>query len=292
MEDDRDQGLEDPNMEPRQGSRVDRISEVSPPALKQYGGNRGVITTRPSRDSIVRSYSEQAAARARNARMASQKTFHDYQVNSMREQERRMRREELRASAASVAQGADGASIRDRDIRTTQRQHMGRANRPLTSEERAAVARRSEERYARERASRDALSANRISRSVNRQLIDARGSVDSRAFSEYDELVGYSVDEADRPDPYVDSSNGTSRWKSHAGQGFDGTRDRSKAPSIASKRQPVNRGLGLGSLTDAISGHDSYGNPKSGLAGLPVYVKIAIPVIVVLVIILLIILFG
>ena len=267
------------------------------PTLNRYGGNRGIITTRPSRDSIVRSYSEQAAARARNARMASQKTYHDYQVNSMREQQRRQRREAIRAQNASSAQsdaskatdGAEASFERTArggiaEPRSTQRQHMGRAIRPLTSEESRQYARQSKESYERERASRDALSDRRIMRSPNREVIDARGSVDSRAFNELDELVGYSIDDRDRPAPFVDSASSGPRWKSHAGQGFDGTRDRSAAPARPSAHASR---INLSSLSDTISGRDSYGNPKSGFAGLPFLVKAVIPVIIILIVILL-----
>lgn len=283
--------------------------------LNRYGGNRGIITTRPSRDSIVRSYSEQAAARARNARMVSQKTYHDYQVNSSREKARQARREELRSQGAICGNNVDSmrASRGFRDDlyndpaqnnpsrssqsnerskerpRTAQRHHVGRVARPLTSEESRAATRRSMEMYDRERASRDVLSQNRISRTPNREVIDARGSVDSRAFNEFNELVGYSIDDRDRPQPFVDSTASKSRWKSHAGQGFDGTRDRSSAPVRPTSR---NSGVSLSNLSNTISGKDSYGNPKAGIAGLPAFVKIAVPVIVVLIIILLVIVFG
>lgn len=296
-----DRGYSDPSGEAIDGIDAPEPQDAPRQSLKQYGGNRGIITTRPSRDTIVRSYSEQAAARARNARMVSQKTYRDYQVNTDRERERRQRREELRASSdrdaaggaslPGVVGGATDGMVDPRD-RTARRQHMGRANRPLTSEESRMNAARSAQRYERERASRDALSQNRSARAVNRQLIDARGSVDSRAFSEYDQLVGYSVNEEDRPQPYVDASNPKSKWRSHAGQGFDGTRDRSIGASMQGRSRVRDRYFSMDSFTDAISGKDAYGNPKSGLAGLPTFVKIAVPVIVVLIIVLLVILFG
>lgn len=286
-------GHGDPDAGPIEGAPISDPEDARAASLKQYGGNRGIITTRPSRDTIVRSYSEQAATRARNARMASQKTYQDYQANSDRERERRMRREQLRV--ISDDGGAPDGVVPDGPAtahRSTQREHMGRAHRPLTSEESRMSAARSAERYERNRASRDALAGNRISRSPNRRLIDARGSVDSRAFSEYDQLVGYSVDESDRPQPFVDASNPKSKWRSHAGQGFDGTRDRSIGASMQGRPQAMNQGLNLNSLSDAISGKDAYGNPKNGIAGLPAFVKIAVPVIVVLIIILIVILFG
>ncbi|MCI9627963.1 MAG: hypothetical protein HFJ64_01825 [Eggerthellaceae bacterium] len=278
------------------GSDVRYLPDSPQMSNRKYGGNRGVITTRPSRDSVVRSYSEQAAARARNARMESQKTYHDYQVNSSIQRARWQRREELRAQSAQSAsedttqsQIGSHAGERGSSPRVIQRQHMGRVTPPMSSEESRARYRRSQEAYERERSSRDVLSQNRVMRSMNRQVIDARGSVDSRAFNENDELVGYSIDDRDRPQPFVDSSNSKSRWRSHAGQGFDGTRSRSAAPTRPSaKRQRLN----LSSLSDTISGKDSYGNPKSGIAGLPIFVKIAVPIIVVLLIVLLVILFG
>lgn len=296
---DLDQG-EEPGIEPEPllgGPDVRYMPDSPQMSNYKYGGNRGVITTRPSRDSIVRSYSEQAAARARNARMASQKTYHDYQVNSSRERARQARREEIRAQSeqqrsiddrgAHLA-SAGGSSVGPVAARSMDRQHMGRATRPMSSEESMAMRRRSQETYERERATRDVLSQNRLMRSPNRQVIDARGSVDSRAFNEKDELVGYSIDDRDRPQPFVDSSNSKSRWRSHAGQGFDGTRDRSAAPTRPSAKR---KGIDLGSLSNAMSGKDAFGNPKSGIAGLPVFVKIAVPIIVILVLVLIAILF-
>ncbi len=274
----------------------------------RYGGNRGVITERPSRDRIVKSYSDEAAARARNARMESQKTYHDYQVSSSRERQRQARRQQINAQlpydrnedgAIPSQYQASSAPSRTRSgfdpanmpptVRTTQRDHMGRAIKPLTSEESRVRTRQSQEYYENQRATRDVLSQNRAMRTPNRQVIDARGSVDSRAFNEFDELVGYSIDDQDKPQPFVDSSNSKSRWRSHAGQGFDGTRERIDAP----KRPHVrNSRVNLTSLSDTISGKDSYGNPRNGIAGLPFFVKVAVPVIVILIIILFVILFG
>ena len=66
---------------------------------------------------------------------------------------------------------------------------------PLSSQESYDRTRSSMENYERARASRDALSETRRTRTPNREVIDGRGSIDSRAFNETHELVGYSIDD-------------------------------------------------------------------------------------------------
>ncbi|WP_165061055.1 MULTISPECIES: hypothetical protein [unclassified Adlercreutzia] len=116
-------------------------------------------------------------------------------------------------------------------------------------------------------------------RNTNREIIDGRGSIDSRALNEKNELVGYTIDERDRHDPMVDINDSKSRWRSHDGNfgGYD------RMPVSGGKRRnarPNQIGLQGGSM----------GNKRNFAAasntGIPLFVKIAIPVIIILIIVL------
>jgi hypothetical protein len=163
---------------------------------------------------------------------------------------------------------------------------------PLTSEESYNRTRRSQATYERARRSRAADSISRELRGANRDVIDGRGSVDSRAFNELNELVGYSVDKRDRPNPAVDSSNQKTKWHSHAGQGFGSPDASMKASNNARKRRERSNAMSQARQTGIYSGTSSQGGPLDFIAALPLFVKIAVPVIVVLFIVLIILIFG
>lgn len=247
-------------------------------------GNRGYVSSRPSRESIVSSYAAQDAARARNARMRSQETAKSYNENSLRLKERENQRRELEARRAEeerleaqrrqakremeAANARTSSGIHEQEAHGIHRAH--RVVKPLTSQESRARTQVSREGYEREREARDALSAMRASRTTNREVIDGRGSIDSRAFNEMNRLVSYSVDESDKPDPMIDTSNPKAKWHSHAG---------------GDARPRINRRVDLGSLSDSISGSANYGR-SSAFSSLPPFVKVAIPVLAILIIIL------
>ena len=267
-------------------------------------GSRGKITSRPSRDSILQSYAAQDAERARNARMYSQAVSQVYQENASRASDRAAQRAELEArrrereaelAAQRAAREASRAAEREAEARRqgmqTQEGRMARPRTrvvpPLSSQESYDRTRSSMESYERARASRDALSAARLGRSSNREVIDARGSIDSRAFNEQGELVGYSSDERDRPRAAVDDSFTSTRWHSRAGQGF------SDVPDGGAPRSGAQRGSRQGNVGfsgGVMSGRAQYAAPRGGilgaLASLPLFVKIAVPVIVVLIVVL------
>lgn len=240
---------------------------------------------RPSRDTLVRMYNAQDATRARNTRMYSQEAMQDFQQREARAAQRRQQREEFAArsreeqrSAARSGRAGAGANThmtqaqaqqRARDIRA-----MNRVRQPLTTQESHDQTQMSREAYEQERARRDVLSASRQNRTSNREVIDGRGSIDSRAFNEKNELVGYSIDEHDRPDPAVDSTDSPSRWRSHAGQGFALGEGRGR------------RNPDLGSLSDAISGRSDYRSGKPGFADIPLSIKLLSLLIVVLLVVL------
>lgn len=281
-----------------------RRADDAAPTRPRTRGARGQVTSRPSRESILQSYAAQDAERAREARAYSQAVSQVYRESSSRaqgraanraslaeqERERRMRREEeLRAAAdrgtrADAARGAAGASGSD-EVARRPRQRV-RVVPPLSSQESYDRTRSSMENYERARASRDALSDARRTRTLDREVIDGRGSIDSRAFNETHELVGYSIDERDKPKAAVDDSFSDARWHSRAGQGF------SHVPDAGARRAPRPRPRmgNVGFSGGVVSGRANYTAPRPGilgfLASLPLFVKIAVPVIIVLIIIL------
>lgn len=253
-------------------------------------GNRGQITSRPSRETIISSYAAQDAARARNARMHSQEAARNYNENSLRLKERESQRRILEAQRAEsermgaqrrqaqremdAANARTYSSIHEQEAHEITRAH--KIARPLSSQESRNRTQMSRDAYEREREMRDALSVRRNARTTNREVIDGRGSIDSRAFNEQNRMVGYSVSEEDKPAPAVDASNPKAKWRSHAGQGFgNGARRR----------------VDLGTLSDSISGSANYGKGPRTFSSLPPFVRIAIPVLVVLLIVLIVIVF-
>lgn len=254
-------------------------------------GSRGQVTSRPSRDSIVSSYAAQDAARARSARMRSQEHAKSYNENSLRWKERETQRQILEARRAEeermqaqrrqakrdmeAANARTSSGIHEQEAHGNFRAH--RVVAPLTSQESCTRTQRSRDSYEREREVRDALSAQRASRTTNREVIDGRGSIDSRAFNEMNQLVSYSVEESDKPDPIIDTSNPKAKWRSHSG-------------SNTSDRPRLSRRTDLGSLSDTISGSANYGRGKP-FSSLPPFVKVAIPVLVILIIVLIVIVF-
>lgn len=97
---------------------------------------------------------------------------------------------------------------------------------------------------------------------VPRDVIDARGSFDSRTFSEDNRISHTSKDERDRPRAAIDTSMSTTRWHSRAGNGFkDYSTPRPMALGGTRNRYPVQR------------------------SGIPTVLKVAIPVVVIAIII-------
>ena len=251
-------------------------------------GSRGKITTRPSRESILQSYASQDEMRARNARMYSQAASQSYAASAaQRDADRRARQEALAAQqreqealrAAREAQrprpmpgSASGAP-----------QRRTRVVPPLSSQESYALTRSSQESYERARASRDALSEERRGRALNREVIDGRGSIDSRTFNESHQISGYSRDERDRPDPMLDTVNSRTNWRSRAGQGFEAAPD---TPAHGLPLRPRDmRGAGVGFSGGVMSGRADYTASSSRGAGIPLFLKISIPIIAILLIV-------
>jgi hypothetical protein len=240
-------------------------------------------------DQIRRTYAAQDAERARNARMYSQEVGAEYKESAERARERVARKEALEAQrreqeairAAQRAQHREMEAARARtEANTHEREFRAttprkRAVSPLTSQESYDRTRNSMEHYEQARAMRDALSPQRMSRTTNREVIDGRGSVDSRAFNELNELVGYSIDERDKTSntSIYDSNQSREHWQSHRGDG-----------SGRKRRTKVGNGVPSTNLSP------TRGITQAG-SSIPPFVKIAVPVIVILIIILLFILF-
>lgn len=284
-----------------------RQDDAAPASGARVYGSRGQVTSRPSRESILRSYAAQDAERARTARAYSQAVSQVYRDNSayrqdraanraslaeqQREQRARWEEEARQASASRGSQGTSASSSGDGQRRPRPRV---RVVPPLSSQESYDRTRSSMESYERARASRDAFSDARRARTLNREVIDGRGSIDSRAFNETHELVGYSIDDRDRPQATVDDSfsESRSRWHSRAGQGFSSSPDTRSSRSRAGQQRQRRSGVGFSG--GVVSGRANYTAPRSGILGfiasLPLFLKIAIPVIIVLAIILIVLL--
>ncbi len=289
----------------------DDAQDVRMPQAARTSPQADEVPQHRSRESILRSYAAQDAARARNARIYSQAATEAYKESSSRASERAAQRAELEARLRE--QEAQRAEERRRRAEAAERLRRRTENRgqdeqqpqehraqhpvtrvvpPLSSQESYDRARSSQESYERARASRDVLSASQRGRTPNRDIIDGRGSIDSRAFDETHELLGYSIDERDRPDTPLDASfSGTdTRWRSHAEQ------DAGDSPAAKPRRR---RGKGASSdesvgtrLSGSMMGGDASSvNRRQNQSGsLSTFVTVAVIVIVVLVIVLVILL--
>ena len=268
--------------------------QADPAGGRQPQGSRGKITTRPSRESILQSYASQDEMRARNARLRSQQAAQSYVASAAQRDADRMARQEAlaaqqreqeayraqrEAERAARLQGAAGPSV-SASRRT-------RVVPPLSSQESYDMTRSSMESYERARASRDALSETRRSRALNREVIDGRGSIDSRTFNESHQISGYSHDDRDRHDPMVDTVAARTNWRSRAGQGFEAVSDGGVSAPLRSR---ASRASEVG-FSGVMSGRANYCAPSGPLAAVPSFLKVTVPIIVVLLAIILFLIF-
>lgn len=93
---------------------------------------------------------------------------------------------------------------------------------------------------------------------LGREVIDARGSIDSRTLDEEGRITSIAKDKRDRHEASVDAGFSRSRWRSHAG--------------------------GVGFSGGVLSGGADYGRPEKGIGDVPTFFKVALPVIVGLVV--------
>lgn len=284
-------------------------------------GQRGTVTSRPSRDTILRSYAAQDAERAERTRDHADRAVRAYEASASRSADReaarlalmerqreqgelleRRQQEEVagrqRAAQLAAAQarsaareggavprpGRDMVSMRDTDeiyARAAEQGRRGCVSHPLSSAEGRERSRNAKEMHEFERASRDALSSAHVGRSANREVIDARGSIDSRAFHERDQIMGYSIEEQDKPEPAIDASLHQTRWHSRAGQGFDSVPDAGGAHRMAAPLRGMHSNRPMGGMIEDSS---AYGGRSGGLRPLLVVgVVVVVAVLVALV---------
>lgn len=215
------------------------------------------------------------------------KTMPYFADNSYDRRERPSRDALVRSYRERDALRARDARARSQDVIATRRPLDPNQRQPLSTQESHDLTQMSREAYEEARARRDVRMAQVQGRTSNRELIDGRGSIDSRAFNEKNELVGYSIDKKDKPDPLVDAIDANSRWSSRGRQGF-GSGDVEGGPRRARR---THRRQDLDTLSDAISGHAQYGSRKAQ-GGLPKVAILLMVLIVVLLIVLAVILFG
>lgn len=261
------------------------------PAGRPAHGSRGKITTRPSRESILQSYASQDEMRARNARMYSQQAAQSVAASAaQRDADRAARQEALAAQqreqeAYRAQREAERAARRGQGHAPAPTSRRTRVVPPLSSQESYDLTRSSMATYERARASRDALSETRRSRALNREVIDGRGSIDSRTFNESHQISAYSRDERDRHDPMVDTAPPRITWRSRAGQGFDAAPEGGAGAHGLPLRQRTSSG-NVG-FTGVMSGRADYSAPNGPSAGIPLFLKVTIPIIVILLIVIL-----
>ncbi len=183
----------------------------------------------------------------------------------------------VQSYAAKDAARARNARMNSRNAIEDIQSRDGRGRHPMSTQESHDRAQMSREAYERARASRNA--ARPAGRTSNRELIDGRGSIDSRALNERNELIGYSIDKQDTHDPLIETESSSSRWRSQTGTGD---------PASGGRRS--RRGPDLDRLSNTISGRNQYGSQR-GEGGVPFIVKFLVALIVVLLIVLAVILF-
>lgn len=271
------------NQDPR-GDAYGRSPErpdAPAPAGRAPQGSRGKITTRPSRESILQSYATQDEMRARDARLRSQQASRAYTASAAQRDADRAARREALAAQQREQEARRAAQQRPAPATPAQRagQRRTRVVPPLSSQESYDLTRSSMESYERARASRDALSEARRGRALNREVIDGRGSIDSRTFNESHQVSAYSRDDRDRHDPMIDVMDNRT-WHSRAGQGFVAPAEGAPGAPAPARRPRGSSASDVG-FAGVMSGRANYGGTQGG-SGVPMFVKIAVPLIVVL----------
>ena len=186
-----------------------------------------------------------------------------------------------RPSRESILQSyATQDEMRARDARLRSQQ----ASRAYT----ASAAQRDADRAARREAlaaqqrEQEARRAAQQRRALNREVIDGRGSIDSRTFNESHQISAYSRDDRDRHDPMIDTMDNRT-WYSRAGQGFATPAEGAPGAPAPVRRPRSSRASDVG-FAGVMSGSANYGGAQGG-SGVPLFVKVAVPLIVVLLVV-------
>lgn len=254
---------------------------------------------RQTRDDLVRNYDAQRAAKARSARLHAQESLVSYRDLEARAKARQAKIEEAEARRKEESEIASQRRAYDRDVAASRSREDAQAEvsderpakrrgtvttrsprpgytprQPLTAQESQARQRQSVERFERARSERDPYSSDyKLRTGGNRTVIDARGTIDSRAFNEEEIISNMTIDERDKHFPETTTNDGGYRWQTRAAR-------REAGVSTATTGVP-----GSGNLFS-----DSSSKITSTIQNLPPFVKIAIPVIIILVIILIVLL--
>lgn len=117
-------------------------------------------------------------------------------------------------------------------------------------------------------------------RGGSREVIDARGSIDSRTFNETHEISSTTKDARDRHSAELDSISHTS-WRSRAGQGFDSVPDAGAGRRIASRPALQRSKSNIGFSGGVMSGGPNYGRSSFPSKAVVVLVAIAIALVAV-----------
>ena len=236
-----------------------------------YSGNNQ-SSQRRTRDELVRTYNSQNTKRARGARARSNDTLARTRATRTRAEQRRtrfdeIRKEELEMSAKRRAQERDiaaseartSAGINMNDSRVTRRNPP---TKPLSSQESREKTQRNLEHYEKERAARDPFQQEKPI-SQKREVIDGRGTIDSRAFSENQIITHKAINKDDRHNPELSSTASSNRWKTRS--------QRLDVPKHA---------------TSSLGGKQAFtgANLRDNLEDLPTFVKVSIPIILILLI--------
>ena len=196
--------------------------------------------------------------------------------SSSERRERPSRDALVRSYRERDASRARAARARSQDLIATRRVVDPKDRHPLSTQESRDLTQMSREAHEEARARREARTFQVQGRTSNRELIDGRGSIDSRALNERNQLVGYTIDERDRHEPMVDVNESKSRWRSHDGHAVY------QHMPLSGGRAPRPNQIGL--QGGAMGSKRNFA--ASSQSGIPLFVKVAIPVIVVLIIIL------
>lgn len=119
-----------------------------------------------------------------------------------------------------------------------------------------------------------------------RELIDARGSIDSRTFNEEQRISSIAKDARDRHAASVETPNSRNHWHSRSGRGTRSAAGGIKQPALRGKASMPKQPSGIGFTRSVLSGPADYATPdKFSASNVPPFLKVAIPVIILLVIV-------
>ena len=231
-----------------------------------------------TREAILREYDEENASKARYARLKAQESSLIHKQNAERAKQRSAQRaaydakrkeeEALRAQRRAAQRELAAAQARcdaekhaSESMRTRQR---SRVVEPLSSQEYQERTRRNFEHYEHQRAIRDPYS-NVPKQNGKREVIDGRGTIDSRAFHEYNLITDMTISDEDQHEATLTTTQSPKRWKT-------------RASNTASNIESGNQQMFKGSL------------PAKTFGDLPTFFKISIPTIIILIIIVIILL--